>query len=55
MRAGVKEWQAVQYVVSPMTSWFQGKDETHQYTSVKADRQGLNRLLLAPSNLENAT
>ena len=70
-KAGVKEWQAVQYVVVPddlllgrigrclvltgMRSstvvieedglWFQGKDDTRQYSSVKLDRQGLNRLL----------
>jgi hypothetical protein len=69
-KAGVKEWQPVQYVAVPddlllgsigrclvlsgMRSstvvidedglWFQGKDETAQYTSVKIDRQGLNRL-----------
>ena len=70
-KAGVKEWQAVQYVVVPddlllgrigrclvlsgMRSstvlideeglWFQGRDDTTRYTSVKVDRQGLSSLL----------
>ena len=70
-KAGVKEWQAVQYIVVPddlllgrighclvlsgMRSstvvideeglWFRGKDDTRLYSSVKVDRQGLNRLL----------
>jgi hypothetical protein len=70
-KAGVKDWQAVRYLVVPddlllgrigrclvltgMRSsttvvdeeglWFQGRDDTRRYSSIKVDRQGLNRLL----------
>jgi hypothetical protein len=75
VRAGVKEWQAVQYVTIPddlmlgnigrcivlagMRSsgvvidegglWFQGRDETYQYSTVRVNRHGLSQLLARES------